>query len=449
MCDTFVALGTATRNRGVIFGKNSDREPNEEQCLEYVPAQDHQSSEAVDCTYLSLPQVSHTHAILISRPSWMWGAEIGANEHGVVIGNEAVFTKMPRTLGKRLTGMDLLRLGLERADTALKALEVIVELLDEYGQGGPCGYQDKKLAYHNSFILADPKEAWILETAGPFWAAKQVHGVYAISNGLTLGSDLDLTHPQLIEHARKKGWLKPGEDFHFARCYSDWFYTNFSACCARRNRSLQNLDKASADMNVLAAFSHLRDHGGHTYRPDRHLLMNRICAHAANPISRHAAQSTASFVAELLPDRQTCWATATSAPCTGLFKPVRFQGEVLPDLKMTLPVDRRNQSVWWNHEYLHRAMLQDFPHRLSLIEAQRDRWEAGMVRYASDTADRDFCSLTKTAFEQAGQLEADWLKTVGEQTINTRNGFIYSKYWKQQNRKAGIQVEDSLKGSRL
>lgn len=56
MCDTFVALGTATRNRGVIFGKNSDREPNEEQCLEYVPAQDHQSSEAVDVPIYHFPR---------------------------------------------------------------------------------------------------------------------------------------------------------------------------------------------------------------------------------------------------------------------------------------------------------------------------------------------------------------------------------------------------------
>jgi len=35
MCDTFVALPSAAGGSGVIFGKNSDREPNEAQALEF------------------------------------------------------------------------------------------------------------------------------------------------------------------------------------------------------------------------------------------------------------------------------------------------------------------------------------------------------------------------------------------------------------------------------
>jgi len=41
----------------------------------------------------------------------MWGAEMGANEHGVCIGNEAIYTKMASDEDKeeKLLGMDLVR----------------------------------------------------------------------------------------------------------------------------------------------------------------------------------------------------------------------------------------------------------------------------------------------------------------------------------------------------
>ena len=118
MCDTFVACSSATADGSVIFGKNSDREPNEVQLLEYHPAKRYSEGKTVQCTYKEIPQVKETRAVLLSRPFWMWGAEMGANEAGVVIGNEAVWTKMPLVKKGGLTGMDLLRLALERSSNA-------------------------------------------------------------------------------------------------------------------------------------------------------------------------------------------------------------------------------------------------------------------------------------------------------------------------------------------
>ncbi|MBW1894575.1 MAG: C69 family dipeptidase, partial [Deltaproteobacteria bacterium] len=188
MCDTFVALPDTTGDGTVIFGKNSDREPNEAQALEFYPGRTYsETTDQVSCTYIKIPQVKETHAVLLGRPFWMWGAEMGANDRGVVIGNEAVFTKMPYSKKDVLTGMDLLRLALERSATAEQALETIVQLMSDHGQGGLCGYKDKKLVYHNSYIIADSKGAWVLETAGHLWAALEVKNFYSISNGLTIG----------------------------------------------------------------------------------------------------------------------------------------------------------------------------------------------------------------------------------------------------------------------
>lgn len=123
-------------------------------------------------TYVTVPQVEHTFEITISRPSWMWGAEFGFNEFGLNIGNEAVFTKEKYVKTDGVTGMDMLRLALERCKSAKEALDFLTDFIEKYPQGGNCGY-GKKFYYHNSFLIADSSDAYVLETAGKYWVWKR------------------------------------------------------------------------------------------------------------------------------------------------------------------------------------------------------------------------------------------------------------------------------------
>ncbi len=438
MCDTFVALPPHTGG-AVVFGKNSDREPNEAQALAYHPPARHPAGTRLRCTHIEIDQVRDTLGVLLCRPFWMWGAEMGANQCGVVIGNEAVFTRMPAVRQKVLTGMDLLRLALERAATAEQAVETITALLHDYGQGGRCGYRDRRFTYHSSFIIADPADAWVLETAGPLWAARRVVGRAAISNHLSIGAEFDRAHPELLDTARRRGWCRAGETFDFARCFSDRWMTFFAAGHRRRRRSLALLDQRQSRVDAVA-MALLRDHGPGTYRPDAHLRLDRICAHSANPLTRHAAQTTGSLVAVLHPDEQQYWVTGTAAPCTGLFKPVWLEGDVLPS-DLGTPGPRYDaESLWWRHERLHRLVLEDYPHRLGVYGRDRDQLEAGWREVARNTPVQERFNLTKNAFAQARQATEAWAQQVADTPATRRPSWPYRIYWRRQNRQAGIDL---------
>ncbi len=452
MCDTIVATKEATRDGSILLAKNSDREPNEAQYIEYHPARSHKAGEELKVTYLTIPQVRQTRAVLLSRPFWMWGAEMGANDAGVAIGNEAVFTKLPMRKEKLLLGMDLLRLALERAESAGRALEVITELLTRYGQGGPGGYEDKKLVYHNSFIIADPKEAWVLETADRQWAAKKISGVYSISNGLTIGGGFDKASPELVSTAVEKGWAKSESDFEFARDYSDWFFTTFSMCRPRAAQTTRIASGSRGSVDSRSMMELLRDHGGegNSYKPHRGLFMNKVCMHAANSLSR-GSQTTGSLVCRLGGDINTYWITGTAAPCTSVFKPFFFEAETLAGAGRE-PTGRYDEkSLWWRHERLHRALLMDYPARIALVNTQRDALEGRFIAEEQKilaearglSADRRktlLAAFSEKCFAQAGEAEDRWTEAVVKLPIAQGASMGFRAYWNKQNKKAGLNI---------
>jgi len=432
-----------------MFAKNSDREPNEAQALVFVPRATHTEGETVRCTNATIPQVRETYAMLLSKPFWMWGCEMGINEHGVTIGNEAVFTKEPYNKTGGLLGMDLMRLALERAKTARAALDLITHLMETYGQGGNGGYTHK-LFYHNAYIIADPNEAWVLETAGKYWAAVKVRDIYTISNALTIGDEWDLASPGLVEHAIDKGWCTSKSDFHFANCYSDFVYTRLSGSKARRTCSMDRLVAEDGDIAIETLMDVLRDHGAGLQSADwRPAPANPhgVCMHAGFGPTR-SSQSVASLIVHLDPVLQTCWATATSGPCTGLFKPVWLEAGV-PDIGPELQGTFDRSTLWWRHERLHRAVLEDYAARMPVYREARDALEREFMQYAGQLVAQYYRAkpqarrealedFSMRCFARANLALETWTDRVLDKPVKRKMPFFYKQAWKGFNRKAGM-----------
>jgi hypothetical protein len=194
MCDILCALGAATTDGVTRFAKNSDRPPGERQVVEWLTPR---REDTTRTTYLEIPAVGETLGVLGSRPEWMWGLEHGVNEAGVAAGNATIYTTVdPRGYPDALTGMDLVRLALERAATAAAAVATIAELIDRHGQGGS-GHQGRHRPYWSAFLVADPSDAYVIETSAREVAVEAVERARAISNRTTISSfDAEHRHPR-------------------------------------------------------------------------------------------------------------------------------------------------------------------------------------------------------------------------------------------------------------
>ncbi|WP_456268969.1 C69 family dipeptidase [Kushneria sp. AK178] len=210
--------------------------------LEIVPAADHDASDHVSVgvtpeaampgELIDIPQVEHTFRYLTMSYSDYKGFPApltngGINEHGVAVRdvwatNRKELVDMTRTPQRGPQYSDLARLVLERATTAREGVELIGNLIEQYGYSTYGG---------NTHLIADANEGWVVwEFAGSqgLWAAERLGDddirvlypgyiedfpAYFDQNPDYMGSE------NLISFAEEQGWHDSGDTFNVFAAY--------------------------------------------------------------------------------------------------------------------------------------------------------------------------------------------------------------------------------------
>jgi secernin len=374
MCDTLCAPG----RRGMVFAKNSDRAPGEVQVVQAFGPRSPAGS-PLRTQYLKIGDTG-AHATFLSRPTWLWGAEHGVNEHGVAIGNERVpTTHDAQGAPAGLIGMDLVRLGLERAREAEEAVDVIGALVEAYGQGGVADAAHQS-AYDSSFLVADATRAFVLDTAGSRFAAAPADRGTAISNRLSVGATW----------TRGSRDLAPGDDFGCFADDGDALLAHVRAEAGRRFLAAT----PSGELTAAATAAHLRDHGAGPWGAPRtdgpvHPVPAEVgvdfdgvsvCMHV-----RGRVVTTASMIAELpagIAEGEPLRVyVAAGSPCASIYVPTFPDTAAGPP--SFVPAELSNEELWHAADSVRQA-VEAHPARLSEVRAVLQETEDELWSEADD-----------------------------------------------------------------
>ncbi|MGD9931463.1 MAG: dipeptidase [Mangrovibacterium sp.] len=204
-----------------------------------------------------IPQVAHTYSVVGN-----------INEHQVAIG-ETTYGGRKELATQEGAIMDygsLIYVALQRAKTAREAIEVMTNLVDEFGYASS----------GESFSISDPHEVWILEMIGKgegekgaVWVAVRVPDGYISGHAnqarITTfpfnDPDNCLYSKDVISFAREKGWFEgKNKDFSFSDVYAPVDFGGARFCEAR---VWAGFNKVAAGMEQYTEYAKgLIEHGG-------------------------------------------------------------------------------------------------------------------------------------------------------------------------------------------
>ena len=220
----------------------------------------------------TIAQVLHTYAVVGNM-----------NEHQVAIGETTYTgrTELQDTMGLIDYG-SLMYIALQRAKTAREAINVMTELVAEYGY----------YSTGESFSISDPNEVWIMEmigkgvgNKGAVWVAQRIPDGYISGHAnqarITVFPRKDpencLYAPDVVSVAREKGYFTgKDKDFSFADAYAP---LDFSAARFCESRVWSGFRKVNGNMDQYLDYAmghNLQNRFPLWVKPDRKISVKDV-----------------------------------------------------------------------------------------------------------------------------------------------------------------------------
>ena len=387
-CTTILVGKRATADGSVLHGHNEDMGFTAVGRLWSVPAASHEQGKKIQVPYVALDLPASTLRYWASGNAY--GSSglgiasetrpydsvlVGMNELGVTMSCNWMYSKEDNLPGEGVRRYAMRQLILERAKTARDAVKLVGDLIDAYGQADWGGL---------TYCLADPGEAWIVETTSKNWVARRVKDdeVLVVANRFTIGEEFDSASAALISTAVEKGWHDPSAGkFNFRKAYGDPARMSSPYDIDRENRAYDLLgDKIGALLpeDLMAVLSDTYEGTSKYHKPINHIepwedVTDKLLIPRAIRTSL-CQSSTVAHLRGYLPVEvgSVMWYTMNVPGYSGYF-PVYAGASSIPEEFQNVNSAYGQNSAWWTTRMLQKVA--DLDHDL-LFSILKGFWEA-------------------------------------------------------------------------
>ncbi|MBN1827836.1 MAG: C69 family dipeptidase [Deltaproteobacteria bacterium] len=370
-CTTILVGKNLTADGAVLHGHNEDMGFTAVGRIVPMKGASYGEKDTLAVPYVTIPQPKETYnywgcgnalgasglgTVKESRPyDWVL---VGMNQWGVTMSCNWMYSKEDSFSGKGIRRYAIRQLILERCKTAREAVDLIAGFIDKYGKADWSGLD---------YCLADPKEAWVVETTSKNWVAKRIKDkeFIVVANRFVVGDDYDLASKGLIDYAVKMGWYDAKKDgkFSFKKAYGRPDRMNSPYDVDRENRSYEMLEGKQGVMAPEDLFQVLMDRyeGTDKFRkPISEMehwedVTDKLLV--PRPINTNLCQS--STVAQLRSDLpvevgSVMWYAMATPGYSGYF-PVYAGATIIPDEFQNMNSAYSASSAWWTFRLLQKT----------------------------------------------------------------------------------------------